>query len=198
MNLPRIFVSVGTDIHPFHRLLSWVSDLARQEPELADWQVQYGHSPAPALPGSAFLSHDELCDALAAADLVICHGGPTTIAEARRRGRQPLVVARSAQWGEHVDGHQQRFVRRLAAANLIRAANEWPNFRQLVHDMLDEPVNASVDGRVEATAQAAHAFGDAVETLFGRSRPVALTGFLPIARAARDRSRQRTPHPEHR
>src|SRR5581483_9595732 len=126
--------------HPFHRLLNWVSDMARQEPELADWQVQYGHSPAPDLPGSPFLSHDELCDALARADLVVCHGGPTTIAEARRHGRQPLVVARSAQWGEHVDGHQQRFVQRLVDAQLVRAADEWPVFRDLVHRLLADPI----------------------------------------------------------
>jgi UDP-N-acetylglucosamine transferase subunit ALG13 len=82
--------------------------------------VQHGHTRAPGVPGAVpFLDHARLQEAMAGADLVVCHGGPATILEARRHGHLPIVVARDPRHGEHVDDHQLLFARRLGATGLV-------------------------------------------------------------------------------
>lgn len=116
----QVLVMVGTDKHPFDRLVDW---LRSWQPTVSDrvvLAVQHGHTGADDVPGAVpFLGHAELQAAISAADLVICHGGPATILEARRHGRVPIVVPRDPSHGEHVDDHQLRFARRLGAAGLV-------------------------------------------------------------------------------
>jgi UDP-N-acetylglucosamine transferase subunit ALG13 len=57
---------------------------------------------------------DEFERMMEAATRVVTHGGPGTILQALALGRQPIVVPRDPRLGEHVDGHQQRFVAWLA------------------------------------------------------------------------------------
>ncbi|MEV6815828.1 glycosyltransferase [Micromonospora sp. NPDC051296] len=116
----HLLVAVGTDKHPFDRLVAW---LRAWYPEVAGevvLTVQHGHTRAAGLPDAVpFLGHAELQAAMAQADLVVCHGGPATILEARRHGHLPIVVPRDPTRGEHVDDHQQLFARRLGAAGLV-------------------------------------------------------------------------------
>ncbi|MET7822396.1 glycosyltransferase [Micromonospora zamorensis] len=119
----RVLVAVGTDKHPFDRLIRWLVDWHRGVGEDVGLTVQHGHTRAPAVPGAVtFLSHDELQTAMAEADLVVCHAGPATILEARRQGHLPIVIPRDPARGEHVDDHQQLFARRLAAAGMVALA----------------------------------------------------------------------------
>jgi UDP-N-acetylglucosamine transferase subunit ALG13 len=121
MSGPVLLVAVGTDWHPFTRLVGWVDRwLEAQGPLAPRTFVQYGSSPAPRqAEGAAFLSHGDMQRLLADTRAVICHGGPATILEARRTGHLPIVVPRDPRLGEHVDDHQQRFARRLAEEGLI-------------------------------------------------------------------------------
>jgi UDP-N-acetylglucosamine transferase subunit ALG13 len=116
----RALVLVGTDVHPFTRLMDWIVRLDAMAPGRVEWTIQYGSSPAPDLPGAApFLDRATVEAALARADIVICHGGPATIAESRRARHRPLVVPRDPARNEHIDDHQQRFARRLARDGLV-------------------------------------------------------------------------------
>ncbi|MFC5926752.1 glycosyltransferase [Micromonospora vulcania] len=115
-----MLVAVGTDKHPFDRLVRWLEEWHRAVGEDVEMTVQHGHTRAPVVPGAVtFLGHDELQTAMAEADLVLCHGGPATILEARRQGHLPIVMPRDPAGGEHVDDHQQLFARRLGAAGLV-------------------------------------------------------------------------------
>jgi UDP-N-acetylglucosamine transferase subunit ALG13 len=119
-----ILVVVGTDVHGFDRLTGWIGRwFAERSPAGSGAPgliFQYGHSRAPDLPGAAqFLGHEELQRAMAAATLVVSHGGPATITEARRNGHLPIVVPRDPAHREHVDNHQQLFARRLGAAGMV-------------------------------------------------------------------------------
>ncbi|GIJ79690.1 UDP-N-acetylglucosamine transferase subunit ALG13 [Micromonospora phaseoli] len=120
MTRPRLLVAVGTDKHPFDRLVEWLREWHAEVAGAVVLTVQHGHTRVTGLPDAVpFLGHAELQAAMAAADLVVCHGGPATILEARRHGHLPIVVPRDPAQGEHVDDHQLLFARRLGAAGLI-------------------------------------------------------------------------------
>lgn len=120
-----VLAVVGTDVHRFDRLLRWLADWHAGRPDRPRLRVQHGHSHPPDLPDAVpFLDHAGLQRAMADATLVVSHGGPATITEARRHGRLPIVVPRDPAHGEHVDDHQQRFARRLADAGLVRLCED--------------------------------------------------------------------------
>lgn len=107
----HILVIAGTDIHPFSRLIDWTDAWAAEHPD-DDVLVQHGYTAAPLRARAVeMFTPAELADALAGADLVVCHGGPGTISTVRASGLRPVVLARDPDRGEHVDSHQQRFAR---------------------------------------------------------------------------------------
>jgi len=135
---PLILVMVGTDYHPFDRLVDWTDEwLATRPGAQVRMVTQFGrtHQPVRAQ-GREFIPRAELDALLAEASVVVCHGGPSTIVETWRRGLVPIVVARSAQLGEHVDDHQQRFARAMADRGLIRLVAD----RALLLASIDEAV----------------------------------------------------------
>lgn len=110
-----VVASVGTDHHPFDRLLEWC--VASSERLGARFVVQTGAtSPRSGVECVDFMAPDELEELMRSADAVICHGGPGTIAAARSAGHRPIVAPRRPQLGEHVDDHQMRFAESMAAA----------------------------------------------------------------------------------
>jgi len=119
------FVSVGNAKQPFHRLLSLVHRSAAALPQPVF--VQHGHTPfePDALcSGSAFLGMDEFAQRMASADLVILHAGAGSLIHAIRAGKVPVLMARSARHGEHVDDHQAEFVREIVAAGRALAVDD--------------------------------------------------------------------------
>jgi UDP-N-acetylglucosamine transferase subunit ALG13 len=124
---PLVVVLLGTDHHPFGRLLAWVSDVARVRG--TRWFVQHGSTTLPiGLVGTRMLGAHELQELLAVADAVVTHGGPGLIMEARACGHRPVVVPRDPGLGEHVDDHQLLFTARLAAAGLVVPAGDRDQF----------------------------------------------------------------------
>ena len=135
-----VLVVVGTDHHPFERLMRWVDAFAAATDRPIGWLVQSGTSTAPgSVRSRAFLARDELARAMAEATVVVCHGGPASIADARSAGHVPIVVPRRRGLGEHVDDHQVRFARRLAGSGRIRLAEDEERFRGCLEQALAEP-----------------------------------------------------------
>jgi UDP-N-acetylglucosamine transferase subunit ALG13 len=119
LDRPLIFVTVGTDHHPFPRMLRWVRNWAAEHPR---WQLEVQHGATAAPPfghAFAYTGHEEMRGLFRRAAVVVCHAGPATITQARAFRHVPVVVARDPTLGEHVDDHQILFSRRLAAAGLI-------------------------------------------------------------------------------
>jgi UDP-N-acetylglucosamine transferase subunit ALG13 len=121
-SVPLVFVTVGTDHHPFDRLISWVDGwLAVGDRRRARCVVQCGTSRPPSVAEwTDYLAFEELQSMIGRAAAVVTHGGPATIMECRRQGIIPLVVPREARLGEHVDDHQTRFAWRVAEQGGIR------------------------------------------------------------------------------
>jgi UDP-N-acetylglucosamine transferase subunit ALG13 len=140
-------VTVGTDHHPFQRLVGWADRYAQTHPEHEVF-IQYGSATPPRHPErSALLDHAQLLTEIDRADVVVCHGGPATITDIRRSGLVPICVPRDAAFGEHVDGHQLRFAERIARARLADTHTDVTN--------LDAAVEVAV-ARGRDTADQAH------------------------------------------
>lgn len=122
---PLVLVTVGTDHHPFDRLIGWIDRWAAPSP--VRLVVQYGTAVPPrSAEGTPFLTPDEFAALLASADAVVCSGGPGAIMEARAAGLRPVVVPRRSSLGEHVDDHQRSFADFMAARDLITLADDEP------------------------------------------------------------------------
>lgn len=137
--MSRILVTVGTDFHPFQRLVSWADGFAAQHPEHEVF-IQYGAARPPVNGERArLLDHAQLQTEIARADAVVCHGGPATITDIRRSGLLPVCLARDPSSHEHIDGHQLRFVRRIADAGIVVAAPDVNSLDALVQQALALP-----------------------------------------------------------
>lgn len=112
---PLVLVTVGTDHHPFDRLMRWTESwLDNGGAERARCIAQSGPATPPrGADAQPYLPYHTLQSLLEQADAVVTHGGPGTIMECRSRGVVPIVVPRRASLGEVVDDHQVDFVRRL-------------------------------------------------------------------------------------
>ena len=116
-----VLALTGTDHHPFDRMVEWVDAAAVRHPDVR-FVIQHGLTRPPSVAeGHEFLAHDRLVALLGEASVVVCHGGPGTIMDAREAGHVPLCVPRDPQLGEHVDGHQQRFAAVVGEAGVVRA-----------------------------------------------------------------------------
>jgi UDP-N-acetylglucosamine transferase subunit ALG13 len=149
-----VVVMLGTDHHPFDRLVDWTDEEARLRPGTR-FVVQHGATRAPVVAeGSPFLPVGRIRALLVEAAAVVCHGGPGTIMDARSAGHVPICVPRDPALGEHVDGHQQRFARLVHDAGIVRRATD----RQGLHDALDALLadHASPHGAVAPTSTATH------------------------------------------
>jgi UDP-N-acetylglucosamine transferase subunit ALG13 len=177
---PRILVTVGTDHHQFDRLIGWINDWLRRHPEFVPtFFVQSGSaSVVPDCPGSRFLEVEELSALLGSADVIVCHGGPGSIADAWTVGKLPIVVPRLPQLGEIVDDHQVYFCRRVAELGRIRLAQTATEFA----DLLDEAARNYTSFQTslpKADVDAAVArFGELVDAMASqpRRRPLILGG----------------------
>jgi UDP-N-acetylglucosamine transferase subunit ALG13 len=172
---PLLLVTVGTDHHPFDRLVGWAGAWLAANPGRLRCLMQTGTSAPPGGSGpvawQAYLEHDALQAAMASAAAVVCHGGPGTILGARHRGAVPIVVPRRHRLGEHVDDHQVAFARRLAATGgEIHLAETEAELHRLLDRVVAEPAAFRAGAGERATAGAVREFERLVDGLVGRRR----------------------------
>ena len=165
---PLLLVTVGTDHHPFDRLVRWADAWLAGHPGALRCLMQTGTSAPPGASGGvewrAYLEFEALQAAMASAAAVVCHGGPGTILGARHMGAVPIVVPRQHRLGEHVDDHQVAFSRRLAAdGGGIHLAETEDELHRLLDRVAAEP--------------AAFRSGSAGQTPAGRDRATAVREF---------------------
>jgi len=170
----RMVVTVGSDHHPFDRLVGWVDRWMDDHHDKVDLVVQHGTARPPRHGRSIeFLQHEELMRLIADADVVVLQGGPMGIVEARRMGHKPVAVPRMRALGEVVDDHQMPFCRELARLGEIFVATREPTFRTALDVLLREP-GAARPGASETTKHvdaAVRVFGDLTAALPAR-RPL--------------------------
>lgn len=166
---PLVLVTVGTDHHPFDRLVRWVDGwLAGDPPPAVRCRMQTGTSAPPAAAAAEwerYLSYEALGAAMAEAAAVVCHGGPGTILGVRQAGAVPIVVPRQHRLGEHVDDHQVAFSRRLAASGGVVLAEREADLHRLLDRALADPAAFRAPFQARGTAEAVREFGRVVGDL---------------------------------
>jgi UDP-N-acetylglucosamine transferase subunit ALG13 len=164
---PLVFVTVGTDHHPFDRLIHWMDRwLELVGPERVRCFMQTGTSARPErAPSADYLPYQELQAAMEEATVVVSHGGPSTIMGARQLGLVPVVVPRRADLGEHVDNHQVTFARKLAAAGHVALAERFQELDRVVEHALERPRIIDLDPPVARSLEAVRNFEVLVDQL---------------------------------
>jgi UDP-N-acetylglucosamine transferase subunit ALG13 len=163
---PLVFVTVGTDHHPFDRLVRWLEAwLESGAKHRVRCLLQHGASvPSRVARSCDFLGYDEMERAIHEATAVVCHGGPATIMLAAGAGKVPIVVPRVRALGEHVDDHQVLFARRLERERRIVLAETETRFRLFVERALAVPL--AVPQRVSSSSdEAVRRFEEIVDEL---------------------------------
>lgn len=171
-DLPLIFATVGTDVHPFDRMADWVDGWLEQNGGAAARCVmQTGTSKTPKrAEHSPYLGYAEMQSMVQDASVVVCHGGPGTIMLAASLGKIPIVMPRSSALGEHVDDHQVAFCNRIAADGAILLASTEEEFRAHIGVVLrGDVLPPRVVSEADPAATTAR-FEELVEGLF-RSEP---------------------------
>ncbi len=162
-----VVISVGTDVHPFDRLVGWAAAWAAQNPE-CKVVLQRGTAKAPDdVESHELIPHDELRDLFRNATAVVSHGGPSTVMDARMSGRFPIVVPRDPKLGEHVDDHQLRFAAHLAEHGLARLATTEAEFVSLLEETLEDPEPFTIPVEETVTSAGVVRFGEVVDELLG-------------------------------
>lgn len=172
MTGPRFAVTVGTDHHPFDRLIGWINDWLGQHPERTGaFAVQWGSaSVEPVCPGQRFLDASQLDAMLDDADVIICHGGPGSMADAWARGQVPIAVPRLRRLGEVVDDHQVDFCRKLAGLGRIRLAEDPAALADLLDEAIRDRAPFRLSGSPADVAAAVARFGTLADELMSRPR----------------------------
>ena len=181
--VPFVFVTVGTDHHPFDRLVRWVDGWLEANPGRVRCTVQAGTAETPrAADHVGYVSVQRMEMLMSEADAVICHGGPGAIAASRGSGIRPIVVPRSVKLGEHVDDHQRWFARRLANEGQILLAEDEGAFRRLLTSALDDPEFVRRPAQADILDETVRRFAAFVDPLLAR-RPQRLGDRLGWSRS---------------
>jgi UDP-N-acetylglucosamine--N-acetylmuramyl-(pentapeptide) pyrophosphoryl-undecaprenol N-acetylglucosamine transferase len=115
------FVAVGTHRQAFDRLLHMVDNAAEAGllPQPVRAQVGTSSFPARHYTATPWMRSEEIEQAVAQSELVVCHAGSGIVSTALRAGRRPLVLARLRREGEHNDDHQEQLADKLAQLGVV-------------------------------------------------------------------------------
>ena len=116
-----IFVTVGTQIQPFNRVIKEI-DILKQEGVIAEEVfIQLGHSTY--IPEncnySKLISFEKMQENFKNADIVITHGTPASVINALRNGTIPIVIPRQKKYGEDINDRQVDFTKEVERKKII-------------------------------------------------------------------------------
>lgn len=116
-----IFVTVGSQKFPFHRLVQKVDWMVGTGLVAEEVVMQTGT--ASYIPVNcryqAFYDRDIYDEMIDRCSVLITHGGTGTVVDAVKRGKKTIVLPRRAVFGEHVDDHQLQLAGQFHQMNLV-------------------------------------------------------------------------------
>ncbi|WCO68560.1 glycosyltransferase [Iamia majanohamensis] len=163
-----VVVTLGTDHHPFARLVAWVDAWAGAHPDRT-CVVQHGTAPPPThAEGHAVLDPAVIPGLMARARVVVGHAGPGTVLDARAAGRLPVVVPRLAAQGEVVDDHQVTFGRWMAARGQALCVEDEDALHRHLDAAVADPGAYAVERADGAPPAAVTLLGDLIDGVLAR------------------------------
>jgi len=168
MNL--IIVSVGTDHHPFNRLIDWVDSWESEQD--VKFVIQRGTSKeSTKWKSDSLIAHNEILEMFAMSQVVVSHGGPSTVMDIRKSGKMPIVVPRNPEFGEHVDNHQMLFAEHMMKSDIAKVANSKDELFELIGQAISNP-NDFVISKQEGFLPGVLKFGEVLDGLLDTSTPI--------------------------
>lgn len=133
-----LFATVGATL-PFERLVKYVISARKSGKIAEDIMLQIGDAEAPVGPLNGIqvvkeLPFDTIRQKLAAAKIVVCHGGTGSIITALQQQCKVIVIPRQFELGEHYDNHQVEIAEAFAARGLILLARDEEIFAKALVD----------------------------------------------------------------
>lgn len=161
---PDIVVSLGTDHHPFPRLVEWLDQALEQLPEVS-CLLQHGFTrPSERAMNTHRMPRTELLEMYHSAQVVIVQGGPGSILDARLTGHIPLAVPRLAHLGEVVDDHQVAFTRHMVEDGEARLVEGPDELLTAIKAIMARPSEFRTEPRIPQPELASQALWSTLDT----------------------------------
>ena len=121
-----IFVVLGTQHNSFERLLQEIEKLIKNKVIVDKVIVQNGYTKYNSnyMEMYDYISKEKFDELLDESDLVITHGGVSTIVAAIKKGKKVIAVPRLKEYNEHVNNHQKQIIETFSQQELIIGINE--------------------------------------------------------------------------
>lgn len=128
-----IFITLGTDHHPFKRVINWIDKLYAENKIDEEVIIQSGYTPIPIGPYKSYkiLSFEEMAKYITSARAVITHGSSTAILICRLK-KKPIVIPRIASLGEHIDDHQVNFINKVGDSYPFYLPNSYEELASIL------------------------------------------------------------------
>jgi UDP-N-acetylglucosamine transferase subunit ALG13 len=114
-----IFVTFGTDGHPFERALDMIQPLAVTDRIVVQCGATSSRPDWANTDWVEFVQYERQLHLMRTAAAVIAHAGVGSIMSALGVGVRPIVIARRSAMGEHIDDHQLQIAAELEARGLV-------------------------------------------------------------------------------
>ena len=129
-----IFVILGTQKFQMNRLLRQIDCLIAEGAISAPVIAQIGHSDYEPVSFEfhRFLNKDEFDRYITQADMIVTHGGVSSIITALKLRKPVIVYPRLAKFGEHVDNHQCEIARAFAKKGYVLYCGEDDDLAEML------------------------------------------------------------------
>jgi len=133
-----IFVTLGTQNFKMDRVTRKISEMIDNSDIVKEVVVQHGYSNAISNATCVSMMSSEMFENyLNKAEIVICHGGTSSIIKSLNYGNKTIVIPRLVEYKEHVDNHQLEIVEVFESAGLISVVNNIDNLPSILKDTIE-------------------------------------------------------------
>lgn len=126
----RYFVTVGSSLDPFDRMLRLVDEALPRDHVEGTCQHGVSQVRPRGLTAQSTLSKRQFEEHMRSADVVVCHAGVGTLWSAIDAGHKPIVVARRSREREIVNDHQLEICKALRAQQRITVVETVDELRE--------------------------------------------------------------------
>ncbi len=132
-----IFVTVSLDLHPFHRLIRKMDEIAGQldEEVIIQGGIDYEAKNAKYL---KWIPRNKMQEPVVQARLVVTHAGIGAILLAMQHRKPLIIVPRMKKYKEHHNDHQLQVARQIQGRRGIKVVYDVDNLRDML-DFSEEP-----------------------------------------------------------